>query len=280
MEEKFEVRYAASPREVKGMDTSELRDEFLVQDLLTDDNVKLVYSHYDRYIVGGAVPVSKSLELESIDPLKSSFFLERRELGAINIGGAGSISVDGEVFDVDFKEALYIGRGAKSVVFSSKDASNPAKFYLNSTPAHKSFPNKKVGRDDAEVVELGSVETVNARTLRKLIVNSIVDTCQLQMGMTEIKSGSAWNTMPAHVHERRMEVYFYFEIPQDQAVCHFMGETNETRHIWMAENEAVISPPWSIHSGAGTSNYTFIWGMAGENLDYGDMDVCKITDLR
>ncbi|MDG1803426.1 5-dehydro-4-deoxy-D-glucuronate isomerase [Flavicella sp.] len=280
MEEKFEVRYAASPREVKGMDTNELRDEFLVQDLLTDDNVKLVYSHYDRYIVGGAVPVSKSLELESIDPLKSSFFLERRELGAINIGGAGSISVDGEVFDVDFKEALYIGRGAKSVVFSSKDASNPAKFYLNSTPAHKSFPNKKVGRDDAEVVELGSVETVNARTLRKLIVNSIVDTCQLQMGMTEIKSGSAWNTMPAHVHDRRMEVYFYFEIPQDQAVCHFMGETNETRHIWMAENEAVISPPWSIHSGAGTSNYTFIWGMAGENLDYGDMDVCKITDLR
>lgn len=280
MEEKFEVRYAASPREVKGMDTNELRDEFLVQDLLTDDNVKLVYSHYDRYIVGGAVPVSKSLELESIDPLKSSFFLERRELGAINIGGAGSISVDGEVFNVDFKEALYIGRGAKSVVFSSKDASNPAKFYLNSTPAHKSFPNKKVGRDDAEVVELGSVETVNARTLRKLIVNSIVDTCQLQMGMTEIKSGSAWNTMPAHVHDRRMEVYFYFEIPQDQAVCHFMGETNETRHIWMAENEAVISPPWSIHSGAGTSNYTFIWGMAGENLDYGDMDVCKITDLR
>ena len=280
MEEKFEVRYAASPREVKGMDTNELRDEFLVKDLLTNDTVKLVYSHYDRYIIGGAMPVSKALELESIDPLKSSFFLERRELGAVNIGGAGSISVDGEVFDVDFKEALYIGRGAKSVVFSSKDASNPAKFYLNSTPAHKSFPNKKVGRDDAEVVELGSVETVNARTLRKLIVNSIVDTCQLQMGMTEIKSGSAWNTMPAHVHDRRMEVYFYFEIPQNQAVCHFMGETNETRHIWMGENEAVISPPWSIHSGAGTSNYTFIWGMAGENLDYGDMDVCKITDLR
>ncbi|WP_152287919.1 5-dehydro-4-deoxy-D-glucuronate isomerase [Flavicella marina] len=280
MEEKFEVRYAASPREVKAMDTKELRDEFLVQDLLTNDNVKLVYSHYDRYIIGGAVPVSKPLELESIAPLKSSFFLERRELGAINIGGAGSISIDGEVFDVDFKEALYIGRGAKSVIFSSKDAANPAKFYLNSTPAHKSFPNKKVGREDAEVVELGSVETVNARTLRKLIVNSIVDTCQLQMGMTEIKSGSAWNTMPAHVHDRRMEVYFYFEIPQDQAVCHFMGQTDETRHIWMGENEAVISPPWSIHSGAGTSNYTFIWGMAGENLDYGDMDVCKITDLR
>jgi 4-deoxy-L-threo-5-hexosulose-uronate ketol-isomerase len=280
MDENFEVRYAASPREVKGMDTNELRDEFLVQDLITANNVKLVYSHYDRYILGGAMPVDKPLELESIDPLKSSFFLERRELGAINIGGPGTISVDGEVFDVDFKEALYVGKGAKSVVFASKDASNPAKFYLNSTPAHKTFPNKKVGREDAEVVELGSVETVNARTLRKLIVNSIVDTCQLQMGMTEIKSGSAWNTMPAHVHDRRMEIYFYFEIPQDQAVCHFMGETNETRHIWMGENEAVISPPWSIHSGAGTSNYTFIWGMAGENLDYGDMDVCKITDLK
>ena len=280
MAEKFEVRYAASPREVKQMNTTELRDEFLIQDLLIADKVKLVYSHYDRYIVGGAVPTSTPLELESIDPLKSSYFLERRELGAINIGGKGTVTVDGEVFVVDFKEALYVGKGAKSVVFSSDDASNPSKFYLNSTPAHKSYPNKKVGRDEAEIVELGSVETVNARTLRKLIVNSIVDTCQLQMGMTEIKSGSAWNTMPAHVHDRRMEVYFYFEIPQDQAVCHFMGETNETRHIWMAENEAVISPPWSIHSGAGTSNYSFIWGMAGENLDYGDMDVCKITDLR
>lgn len=280
MEENFEVRYAASPREVKTMDTKGLRDEFLVQDLLKADKVKLVYSHYDRYVIGGAVPVKGALELESIDPLKSSYFLERREMGAINVGGAGSISVDGEVFDVDFKEALYIGKGAKSVVFTSKDAANPAKFYLNSTPAHKAFPNKKVGRDEAEIVELGSVETVNARTLRKLIVNSIVETCQLQMGMTEIKLGSAWNTMPAHVHDRRMEVYFYFEIDKGQAVSHFMGETDETRHIWMGENEAVISPPWSIHSGAGTSNYTFIWGMAGENLDYGDMDVCKTTDLR
>lgn len=280
MAEKFEVRYAASPREVKQMNTTELRDEFLVKELLVADKVNLVYSHYDRFITGGAVPVAGSLELETIDPLKSSFFLERRELGAINVGGKGTVTVDGEVFSVDFKEALYVGKGAKSVVFASDDASNPAKFYLNSTPAHKAFPNKKVGREDAEVVELGSPETVNARTLRKLIVNSIVETCQLQMGMTEIKSGSAWNTMPAHVHDRRMEVYFYFEIPEEQAVCHFMGETNETRHIWMGNDEAVISPPWSIHSGAGTSNYTFIWGMAGENLDYGDMDVCKITDLK
>lgn len=280
MAEKYEVRYAASPREVKKMDTTELRDEFLVQDLLVADKVKLVYSHYDRFIVGGAVPVAGPIALETIDPLKASFFLERRELGTINVGGSGTVTVDGEVFALDFKEALYIGQGAKEVVFTSDDASNPAKFYLNSTPAHKAFPNKKVGRDEAEVIELGSPETVNARTLRKLIVNSIVDTCQLQMGMTEIKSGSAWNTLPAHVHDRRMEVYFYMEVPEEQAVCHFMGQTNETRHIWMGNNEAVISPPWSIHSGAGTSNYTFIWGMAGENLDYGDMDVCKITDLR
>jgi len=280
MDQKFEVRYAASPREVKQMDTTELRDEFLVNDLLIADKVKLVYSHYDRYIVGGAVPVASPLSLDSIDPLKSSYFLERRELGVINVGGSGTVTVDGEIFSVDFKEALYIGRGAKDVVFKSDDASKPAMFYLNSTPAHKTFSNKKVGRDEAEIVQLGTPETVNARTLRKLIVNSIVETCQLQMGMTEIKSGSAWNTMPAHVHDRRMEVYFYFEIPEEQAVCHFMGETSETRHIWMANNEAVISPPWSIHSGAGTSNYSFIWGMAGENLDYGDMDVCKITDLK
>ena len=208
MEENFEVRYAASPREVKGMDTNELRDEFLVQDLITANNVKLVYSHYDRYILGGAMPVDKPLELESIDPLKSSFFLERRELGAINIGGPGTISVDGEVFDVDFKEALYVGKGAESVVFASKDASNPAKFYLNSTPAHKTFPNKKVGREDAEVVELGSVETVNARTLRKLIVNSIVDTCQLQMGMTEINLHPSIMNMCWHGIPSRSRFYF------------------------------------------------------------------------
>ena len=280
MSEKFEVRYAASPREVKQMDTTALRDEFLIPDLLTIDKVKLVYSHYDRFITGGVVPVTNSIELETIDPLKSSYFLERRELGIINVGAKGSVTVDGEIFIIDNKEALYIGKGAKSIIFSSDASENPAKFYLNSTPAHKSFPNKKIGRDEAIVIELGSVETVNARTLRKLIVNGIVDTCQLQMGMTEIKPGSAWNTLPAHVHDRRMEVYFYFEIPEEQAVCHFMGETDETRHIWMGNNEAVISPPWSIHSGAGTSNYTFIWGMAGENLDYGDMDVCKITDLR
>ena len=164
--------------------------------------------------------------------------------------------------------------------FSSDSADTPAKFYINSTPAHKVYPTKKISRADAEIVEMGSIETANARTIRKLIVNSLVETCQVQMGMTELKPGSVWNTMPAHVHDRRMEVYFYFELPEDQAVCHFMGQPQETRHIWMVNNEAVISPPWSIHSGSGTSNYTFIWGMAGENLDYGDMDHCKIKDLK
>ena len=190
------------------------------------------------------------------------------------------VSADGDTYELDYKEALYLGQGIKEVHFSSEDSNAPSKFYLNSAPAHHAYPSQKVGRDQAEIVELGSVETSNARTIRKLIVNSIVKSCQLQMGMTELAPGSVWNTMPAHVHDRRMEVYFYFEVPQDQAVCHFMGSTDETRHLWMANEQAVISPPWSIHAGSGTSNYTFIWGMAGENLDYGDMDGCPIPNLR
>lgn len=280
MKSNYEVRYAASPREVKQMDTKELRDEFLVKNIFENDTINFVYSHYDRFITGGAMPISKELTLETIDPLKAAYFLERRELGIINIGGNGSITVDGTSYSINHREALYIGQGNKEVKFSSESADNPAKFYLNSTPAHKAYPTKKIGIDDVEVIQLGAPETVNARTLRKYIVNSVVDVCQLQMGMTTMKSGSCWNTMPAHVHDRRMEVYFYIEVPEGQSVCHFMGETDETRHIWMQNEEAVISPPWSIHSGAGTSNYTFIWGMAGENLDYGDMDVAKITELR
>ncbi|WP_291097513.1 MULTISPECIES: 5-dehydro-4-deoxy-D-glucuronate isomerase [unclassified Flavobacterium] len=280
MTNNLKVRYASSPQDVKMYDTARLREEFLIQNLMEPDTINLVYTHYDRYIAGSAVPVRSSLKLETFAPLKSDYFLERRELGIINVGGSGSVSVDGKKYNLDYKEALYVGRENKEVIFNSDDATNPAKFYLNSTPAHKVFPTKKISLEDAEVVELGSMETANARTIRKLIVNSIVETCQVQMGMTELKSGSVWNTMPAHVHDRRMEVYFYFEVPEDQAVCHFMGEPQETRHIWVANNEAVISPPWSIHSGSGTSNYTFIWGMAGENLDYGDMDFCKINELK
>ncbi|TXG38421.1 5-dehydro-4-deoxy-D-glucuronate isomerase [Seonamhaeicola maritimus] len=274
-----EVRYAASPREVKRMDTQELRDEFLVEEVMTVNEIKWVYSHYDRFMVAGVVP-KNDVTLETVDELKSEYFLERREIGIINIGGKGAVTVDGTVYELDNKEALYIGQGNQEVVFSSESSNNPAKFYLNSTPAHKAFPTKKIGTNDVEVVELGAPETANARTLRKYIVNSVVDVCQLQMGMTSLKSGSVWNTMPAHVHDRRMEVYFYIEVPEGQSVCHFMGQTDETRHIWMQNEQAVISPPWSIHSGSGTSNYTFIWGMAGENLDYSDMDTANIPDLR
>ncbi len=280
MSNNYQVRYASAPEDVKSYDTHRLRKDFLIQNLMQDDQINLVYSHYDRYIAGGVVPVTKKIKLESIAPLKSKFFLERRELGIINVGGKGRIIVNNEVFEMDYKEALYVGRGNESVIFYSEDPANPAKFYINSTPAHKSYPTKKISQSDAEIVELGALETANARTIRKLIVNSLVETCQLQMGMTELKTGSVWNTMPAHVHDRRMEVYFYFEVPEDQAVCHFMGEPDETRHIWVQNNQAVISPPWSIHSGSGTSNYIFIWGMAGENLDYGDMDHCKINALR
>jgi len=275
----FETRYASSPKAVKQYDTEQLRDEFLIDDLLQNGKIKWVYTHYDRYMAGGAVPTS-DLKLETIDPLKAEHFLERRELGIINVGGDGSIVVDGETFKINHKDALYIGMGAKEVSFKSDDTSNPAKFYMNSAPAHKAYPTKKTSLAEANKIELGSLETANHRTVSQMIIGGIVTTCQLQMGMTELKTGSVWNTMPAHVHDRRMEIYFYLDVPEEQAVCHFMGQPQETRHIWMHNHQAVISPPWSIHSGSGTSNYTFIWGMAGENLDYNDMDVAKITDLR
>ncbi|MCP2028656.1 4-deoxy-L-threo-5-hexosulose-uronate ketol-isomerase [Flavobacterium sp. HSC-32F16] len=277
---KYSSRYASSPEAVKKYDTQQLREEFLIDDLMQEDEVVLVYSHYDRYIAGSAVPVKGDLVLETIDPLKAPYFLERRELGIINVGGSGSVVVEGTTYELGFKDALYIGSGNKEVIFKSADSSNPAKFYLNSAPAHTTYPTKKVSLAEANKLQLGTMETANHRTVNQMIIGSVVTTCQLQMGMTELKPGSVWNTMPAHVHDRRMEVYFYLDIPENQAVCHFMGQPQETRHIWMNNHQAVISPPWSIHSGSGTSNYTFIWGMAGENLDYGDMDVCKITDLR
>ena len=276
----FETRYASSPKAVKQYDTEQLRDEFLIPDLMQPGKVKFVYTHYDRYMAGGAVPSSSNLKLETIDPLKSEYFLERRELGIINVGGDGTIYVDGETFKINHKDALYIGKGVKDVIFKSDDANNPAKFYMNSAPAHKTYPTKKTSLAEANKIELGSLETANHRTVSQMIIGGIVTTCQLQMGMTELKTGSVWNTMPAHVHDRRMEIYFYLDVPENQAVCHFMGQPQETRHIWMHNHQAVISPPWSIHSGSGTSNYTFIWGMAGENLDYNDMDVAKITDLK
>jgi len=280
MSNSLESRFAVSPNEVKQMDTDLLRKNFLIDKLFEQDAINLTLSHYDRYIAGGVMPVHKSLSLSNPDYLKASYFLERREMGIINVGGAGSISLDGVDFELGFKEALYIGKGTSEVIFSSKDAAQPAKFYVNSAPAHHSYPSKKVTKNEAEVVVLGTMETANHRVINKLLVNSVVQTCQLQMGMTELKPGSVWNTMPAHTHDRRMEVYLYFEVPTGQSVCHFMGEPQETRHLWVQNEQAVISPNWSIHSGAGTSNYTFIWGMAGENLDYGDMDHYAINDLK
>jgi 4-deoxy-L-threo-5-hexosulose-uronate ketol-isomerase len=275
----YESRYASSPQAVKQYDTAQLRSEFLIDNLMKKGEIALTYSHYDRYIAGSVVPITP-LKLETIDPLKSNYFLERRELGIINVGAKGSVEVDGTTYELGHKDALYIGSGNKEVIFKSDNPENPALFYLNSAPAHTQHPTKKVSLAEANKLQLGTMETANHRTVNQMIIGGIVTTCQLQMGMTELKTGSVWNTMPAHVHDRRMEVYFYLDIPENQAVCHFMGEPQETRHIWMNNHQAVISPPWSIHSGSGTSNYTFIWGMAGENLDYGDMDVCKITDLR
>ncbi|WP_300978216.1 5-dehydro-4-deoxy-D-glucuronate isomerase [Flavobacterium sp.] len=276
---KYSSRYASNPQAVKQYDTKQLRDEFLIDNLMEEGEVILIYSHYDRYIAGSAVPTIP-LKLETIDPLKANYFLERREMGIINVGANGTIVVDGTSYELGFKDALYIGSGNKDILFKSEDAKNPAKFYINSAPAHTSYPTQKVSLAEANKLELGSMETANHRTVNQMIIGGVVTTCQLQMGMTELRPGSVWNTMPAHVHDRRMEVYFYLDIPENQAVCHFMGEPQETRHLWMQNHQAVISPPWSIHSGSGTSNYSFIWGMAGENLDYGDMDVCKITDLR
>ncbi|VXB73655.1 5-keto 4-deoxyuronate isomerase [Flavobacterium sp. 9R] len=276
---KYSSRYASNPKAVKQYDTKQLRDEFLIDNLMEEGEIILTYSHYDRYIAGSAVP-TVPLKLETIDPLKADYFLQRREMGIINVGANGTIVIDGTSYELGFKDALYIGSGNKDIFFKSEDPKKPAKFYINSAPAHTSYPTKKVSLAEANKLELGSMETANHRTVNQMIIGGVVTTCQLQMGMTELRPGSVWNTMPAHVHDRRMEVYFYLDIPENQAVCHFMGEPQETRHLWMQNHQAVISPPWSIHSGSGTSNYSFIWGMAGENLDYGDMDVCKITDLR
>jgi 4-deoxy-L-threo-5-hexosulose-uronate ketol-isomerase len=277
---KFNERYAVHPKDFKKYDTDRIRKEFLVKEVFVKDEICLTYSLYDRYVVGGAYPVDKKLKLESFDSLKADSFLARREMGIINVGGKGMVVADGQTYELEYKEALYLGKETGNVVFESAGAKAPAKFYINSAPAHKKFPNKLVTLADAEVVELGALESSNARKINKLLVNSIVQTCQLQMGMTELQAGSVWNTMPVHTHNRRMEAYFYFEVPEGQAVCHFMGKPQETRHIWMQNEQAVLSPSWSLHSAAGTSNYIFVWGMAGENLDYGDMDVAQPTELR
>lgn len=276
----YEERYAYHPEDVKSYDTEKIRKEFLVENILVPGDVRMVYSHIERYVVGGAVPLSEGLLLEAIEPLKSPYFCERREVGVINVGGSGAVVVDGKEYKLGYKDGLYVGAGSKEVIFKSDDASNPSFFYFNSAPAHKAYPSKHVTLADAPKLHLGAKETSNERDINQMMINSVVDTCQLQMGMTELNDGCVWNTMPAHTHSRRNEVYFYFEVPQGQAICHFMGQPKETRHIWLQNNQAVISPPWSIHSAAGTSNYIFIWGMAGENLDYSDMDIIQPNELK
>ena len=255
MKTNYEIRYAAHPEDAKGYDTQRIRRDFLMEKVFSDNEVNMVYSMYDRMIVGGARPVGEVLKLEAIDPLKAPYFLTRREMGIFNVGGPGVVKAGDAVFELDYKEALYLGSGDREVTFESKDVKNPAKFYFNSVTAHRNYPDKKVTKADAIVAEMGSLEGSNHRCINKMLVSQVLPTCQLQMGMTELKPGSVWNTMPAHVHSRRMEAYFYFEVPDEHAVCHFMGEVDETRHIWMKGDQAVLSPEWSIHSAAATQLY-------------------------
>ena len=273
-------RFAAGPREVKNMSTSDLRENFLMQDLFADDDIQFVYSHFDRMISGGVLPVQKTLSLSTYEQLKSSFFLERRELGIINIGGDGMVNADGTDYELSKLDCLYLGRGTKDVNFSSADGNTPAKFFLLSAPAHQAFPSTLMKSNASTPAELGSQETANERTIFKYIHEDGIKSCQLVMGLTVLKQGSVWNTMPAHTHNRRMEIYCYFDLPAEHRVMHFMGEPSETRHLVVADGEAIISAPWSIHAGCGTTNYSFIWGMAGENQSFADMDGVAIKDLK
>ncbi|MBQ8421905.1 MAG: 5-dehydro-4-deoxy-D-glucuronate isomerase [Bacteroidales bacterium] len=280
MKTNSEVRYASHPQDAKHYDTAQLREHYLIEKVFTADEVNVVYTMHDRMIAGGVMPVNEVVELQPIDILRNGYFLGRREMGIFNVGGKGFVKADDEVYPMDYKEALYLGRGDRKVTFESLDPADPAKFYFCSSPAHCTYPDHLTTREDAVKMELGTLEESNHRIINRMLVKEVVPTCQLQMGMTELQPGSTWNTMPAHTHERRMEVYFYFELPEDQAVCHFMGQTDETRHIWMKNEQAVISPEWSIHSACATKNYTFIWAMCGENLDYNDMDGCATVNLK
>ena len=284
----YTMQVACNPQDVKTYDTERLRSSFMMDKVMVADEINLTYSMYDRFIFGGAVPVQKELVLETIDPLKAQYFLERRELGVINIGGDGIVTVDGKEYELHFKDALYVGRGNQKVTFKSKDAANPAKFYINSATAHKEYKTQLITIDGrkgslkANSFPAGKMEESNDRVINQLIVNNVLEEgpCQLQMGLTELKPGSVWNTMPAHTHSRRIEAYFYFNVPEGNMICHLMGEPKEERLVWLKNEQPLMSPEWSIHAAAGTSNYMFIWGMAGENLDYGDMDKIPYTEMR
>ncbi|KAA9339180.1 5-dehydro-4-deoxy-D-glucuronate isomerase [Hymenobacter busanensis] len=273
-------RHAASPRETARMTTAELRADFLIERVFVPGHIELVYSHYDRMIIGGAMPTGEALALPNPDSLKAEYFLERRELGILNVGGAGQVLVDGTRYELGHQDCLYVGKESREVQFSSHDAAAPAKFYLLSAPAHRVLPTTRRTQAEATPVEMGALETANRRTIYKYIYAEGIESCQLVMGLTQLQPGSVWNTMPSHTHDRRMEAYLYFNLPADQRVLHLMGEPHQTRPLWIANEQAIISPPWSIHTGCGTSAYAFIWGMAGENREYTDMDPVGIGQLQ
>ena len=291
----FTVQTACHPDDVKTYDTAKLRERFVMEKVMEPDRINVTYTMYDRLVYGGAMPVAKELTLETFEELKAAHFLDRRELGVINVGGPGVVTVDGQPWTLEFKEALYVGCGKKEVKFSSKDAKNPAKFYLNSAPAYKEFVTQRITSDQnckkpgytiGNFIKAGSLKESNARCINQLIVSPVLSKvdgggcCQLQVGLTELQEGSVWNTMPQHTHNRRMEAYFYFNVPEGQAICHQMGPPQEQRLVWLHNEQAITAPEWSVHSAAGTSNYMFIWGMAGENLNYGDMDKVPVCEMR
>ena len=289
------VQTACHPADVKHYDTDTIRERFVMEKVMAPDEINLTYTMYDRMVYGGAMPVERELTLDAPPPLKAKHFLDRRELGVINVGGPGNVTVDGETFALDFREALYVGMGKKDIRFRSLDKAKPAKFYLNSTLAHREYVTQRVTCDQnctkqgytiGNYIRAGKMEESNDRIINQLIVCPVLSKtagggcCQLQMGLTELKPGSVWNTMPQHVHGRRMEAYFYFNVPEGQAICHQMGEPHEQRLVWLHNEQAITAPEWSVHSAAGTSNYMFIWGMGGENLDYGDMEKVAVEEMR
>ena len=276
----MEIRFQNSPKETSQMDTQQLRDIFLVEKLMQPNEIKLVYSHYDRMIVGGVVPVSKKISLPNEAELRANYFLERRELGIINVGGKGTVTADGKEYEIEKLECVYLGKGTKEVSFSSASSTEPAHFYLLSVPAHHTYPNKKMTKQEAAPVNLGEAATSNKRTIYKYIHNDGIESCQLVMGLTVLEDGNVWNSVPPHTHTRRMEAYFYFDVQPAHRVMHFMGEPHQTRHLVIANEEAAISPPWSMHFGCGTASYGFIWGMAGENKEFTDMDPAPIATLK
>lgn len=277
----MEIRHSTNPADAKHYDTARLRQQYLIESLFQEDEIKMVYAHDDRLIIGGANPVNAALTIEAADVLKTEYFLERREVGFIHVGGGEAvIEADGERYSLNKLDTLYVGKGTRSLTLSSANASNPAKVYFTSALAHATYPTRKVSVQEANTLNLGSLESSNERTIHQIIHENGVQSCQLMLGVTLFKPGSVWNTMPAHLHDRRMEAYLYFDMNADARVFHFMGEPNETRHIVVANEQAIISPSWSIHSGAGTSSYAFVWAMAGENYTFKDMDVVPMDALK